>query len=270
MHIFCFHSSQSSGAQWRLLTAQLSELAQAADAPVTIHAPDLIGYGAQTFAANGAAIADFRLADEIEALLPLLEGVQIDPSAVQTEQSQPIHLIGHSYGGALALRMARLMAQAGTPPASVCLYEPVAFHVLPEGDPAREEILAIASKMDDLPVAQAAAEFVNYWNHPGYFEALPARVQKAMVAKQPKVQADFAALIGEPAQLTDYTVVDCPVLILHGTQSPLSSRTVAEHLVHTLPKATSAAVKGGHMAPLTDPTAVNPHIIEFLRHYSDL
>lgn len=258
--IVCLHSSQSSGAQWRAFKYQLSEsLPQA-----RIHTPNLIGYGRDLYDAAHLPTQDFRLAQEIDALVPLFEQIKVDTDAVRNHAPQPLHIVGHSFGGAVALRMARLLCQAGTPPASVCLYEPVAFHVLAQGDPARDEIYAISAQMDELSIAEATAAFVNYWNHPGYFEALPAKVQQGMFAKQVKVQADFAALLNEAATLSDYQVIDCPVLLMHGSQSPLSSRRVASLLASVLPDCTEVEVDAGHMAPLTAPDLVNPSIVEFI------
>ena len=261
MHILCLHSSQSSAAQWRPLKQSLNEALPQAQ----IYTPNLIGYGRGAYGAEYPSAADFRLANEVEALAPLLADIYVDPDAVKASRPQPLHLVGHSYGGALALRIARLLTDAGTPPASLTLYEPVAFHVLPEHDPARDEILHISAQMDRLSVAEAAAAFVDYWNHPGYFAALPAKVQQGMIAKQTKVQADFSALIKEPASLQAYASLNCPTLLIHGTASPQSSQRVAHLLANTLPNVHTLAVDSGHMAPLTHPQRVNPHILTFLQ-----
>lgn len=277
--ILCLHSSQSSGAQWRALKQALSQICPAAQ----VHTPNLIGYGREQYDAAHPPTDAFRLAHEIEALLPLLEhtaaagalavdgagagdwGLGDNDGAVATALPRaPFHLIGHSFGGAVALRLARLLCQAGYPPTSVSVYEPVCFHVLSKGSPAHNEIVDVAEQMDRLTLAEATAAFVNYWNQPGYFEALPAKAQQGMIAKQVKVNADFAALLHEPAQLDDYSVIDCPVLLMHGTESPLSSRTVASSLASVLPNCTEVEVAAGHMAPLTAPELVNPAVLEFL------
>ncbi|MCC5878653.1 MAG: alpha/beta hydrolase [Idiomarina sp.] len=262
MHILCLHSSQSSGAQWRPLKQTLSDAFPHAH----IYTPNLIGYGRGLYDASHPAVADFRLANEVDALAPLLDDIYVDPDAVKASRPQPLHLIGHSYGGALALRIARLLTNAGTPPASITLYEPVAFHVLPNNDPARKEILEISAKMDELEPAQAAAAFVDYWNQPGYFGALPAKVQQGMITRQMKVQADFSALIQEPATLEDYAGLTVPVLLMHGRQSPQSSRRVAELLANTLPEVTTAEIDGGHMTPLTQPNAISDRVLIFLKN----
>ncbi|RUO33014.1 alpha/beta fold hydrolase [Aliidiomarina soli] len=248
MHIICLHSSQSSGAQWRPLTKQLTEFLPDAN----LHTPDLIGYGGNPLP-KGSSSA-FCFDHELAALEPLLA----------TLENGPVHLVGHSYGGALALRLGRELQQRGIRLSSIALYEPVAFHLLPAADPARAEIIAIAEQMETTSEAEAAQAFVDYWNHPGYFAALPARVQAGMVQKQPKVEADFAALLGEPAQLNDYATLNCPIFLMHGQQSPASSRRVAEILAG-LPQVVSQSVNAGHMAPLTEPDLVIPGLVKFLQ-----
>ena len=279
--ILCLHSSQSSGAQWRALQQALAQICPTAK----VHTPSLIGYGREQYDAAHPPTHAFRLADEVEALLPILEhrvaagalsvdsGAFADTNGAHTTASTaisrtPFHLVGHSFGGAVALRLARLLSQAGYPPTSVSVYEPVCFHVLPEGSPARDEISDVAAQMNRLTSAEATSAFVNYWNQPGYFEALPAKAQQGMIAKQVKVNADFAALLNEPAQLNDYSIIDCPVLLMHGTESPLSSRTVASLLASVLPHCTAVEVASGHMAPLTAPDLVNPTVLEFLRTHT--
>lgn len=256
MQVLCLHSSQSSGAQWRLLKRELAVRAPA----INVLTPDLIGYGQEKYGPSHPPIAEFRLQHEAALLQPLLDNLLQN----RTSQHAPLHLVGHSYGGALTLHLARYLIAKGTPPASISLYEPVAFHVLERDDVARREIECVSASMETLGVAEAAATFVDYWNHPGYFSALPARVQMAMVAKQPKVLADFSALMSEPAKLADYQSIKCPVLLQHGLTSPQSSRRVAELLSSVLPNVQVQAVEGGHMAPVVTPDLVNPGIIDFI------
>lgn len=276
MNIVALHSSQSHSGQWKSLSrAVRSELA------AELLAPDLVGYG------QGApltkAAADFRLADELTALtaevndgLPngLPEGLpnaaaQL-PLAAQPGHElgpelgpEPVILVGHSYGGALALQWALRYPEQVK---GLVLYEPVSFHVLPKNSAARTEIVGIAEQMDRLSAAEAAASFVDYWNTPGYFAKLPERARVQMIAQQSKVQADFHALIDEPTALADYASLQMPVVLVHGTESPLSSRAVAQCLADTIPHCLHLDVAAGHMAPLTQAALVNPTLVNGLRY----
>src|SRR3546814_8229080 len=75
--------------------------------------PDLRGYGATE---GWSGRAPMRLADEAALVRALAE-----------EAGEPVHLVGHSYGGAVALMAALHFPEAI---ASLTLIEPVAFFLL--------------------------------------------------------------------------------------------------------------------------------------------
>lgn len=249
MQCVALHSSQSHGGQWRALARELP-------ASIQFDSPDLIGYGANmTFAqyqtqATAPSLNDFRLSHELHEL-----------QQTAAWPKTPVVLVGHSYGGALALHWARCFPQQVQ---ALVLYEPVAFHLLPKQGSAFAEIQAVAEKMKRLTSAAACEHFVDYWNHAGYFRALPAKVQEFMIAQQPKVIADFHALLYEPAQLADYQTLHLPVYLLSGQRSPLSSRTVAQLLAANLPQVTHFEVAAGHMGPLTAPQLITPLLVSAL------
>jgi pimeloyl-ACP methyl ester carboxylesterase len=63
-------------------------------------------------------------------------------------------------------------------------------------------------------------------------------------------------------------MLQCPVLLLTGSASPLSSRAVARRLAGALPNVEVLELKGlGHMAPVTHPQLVNPCIAQFLEQH---
>ncbi|WP_113906485.1 alpha/beta fold hydrolase [Aliidiomarina celeris] len=243
MQCVALHSSQSHGGQWRGLAKILSPSSP------PFSSPDLIGYGgSEAFKGNAA---DFRFEHEFAHLRRL----NIEP------ERGPYVLVGHSYGGALALYWARCFPKAVK---ALVLYEPVAFHVLPELHPARTEIVAVAEAMEQMNSAEACAHFVDYWNSPGYFQALPTAAQALMIEQQAKVTADFHALLDTPATLADYQKVDVPVYLFSGQQSPLSSRTVAALLAEQLPQVVHQTLDAGHMGPITKPRLVLPVLLKAL------
>lgn len=242
--VVLLHSSQSNSSQWRELITDLAT-------DYHVLAIDLLGYG-QAPAPQGE-VEYFRLQQEAERVTAIIQELAI---------AQPVHLIGHSYGGALVLKLARECPFAI---ASVAVYEPVAFHVLADPSAARHEILTVAEKMHDYSAIDATRAFVDYWNQAGYFDALPARIQQLMSQQATKVQMDFAALIGEPAALEDYEQITVPCLLLTGRDSPQSAGAVIAALAQVLPDCQLHEVAGGHMAPLTDAGKVNPHLSSFLK-----
>jgi pimeloyl-ACP methyl ester carboxylesterase len=179
------------------------------------------------------------------------------------------HLVGHSFGGAIALKAAlsnrgRLL--------SLVLYEPVLFSVLvadaPESAAARE-ILAVRDetiRLVDQGALDAAAErFVNYWTGEGTWAATPGNRRQAIATATRAAKAEWHALFSEPTPLHAFASVDVPTLLLTGTNSKESARAVARLLTAVLPQVRVEEIEGvGHMAPVTHPEWVNPLIERFL------
>ena len=249
--VVLLHSSMSSKSQWLPLKDQLAH-------EYRCLAVDLLGYGASPFPARADHDGDggyaHTLAHEVDAVIAAL--------ASRLEPGEPFHLIGHSFGGACALHMARRMPQRVL---SLTLFEPVAFHLLPAHDPARAEIVGvvdgIAASASDR---DATRIFIDYWNRAGAFDAAPPAAQDKMVGMIAKVRLDFQALLGEPAGMGDLSALTMPALVMAGERSPASTRLLAERLAAALPNATGLTTSGGHMGPITHGDAVNPHIISFL------
>ncbi|MGE0725386.1 MAG: alpha/beta fold hydrolase, partial [Alphaproteobacteria bacterium] len=92
-------------------------------------------------------------------------------------------LVGHSYGGAVALRLAMTMPRRIS---SLTLIEPAAFQILRDRDGVDRELLgriaAIAEGIQHgAPSTEAAvARFVDYWNGAGFWTTLRADRQRAL------------------------------------------------------------------------------------------
>jgi pimeloyl-ACP methyl ester carboxylesterase len=232
--VVLLHSSGASGAQWRALAERLAKR-------YAVFAPDLCGYGA---AAPWPGNGPFSLAHEARIVQALVERV-----------GEPVHLVGHSYGGAVALHFARLN---GALVRSLALIEPVAFHLLEE----RAEIAAVAGG-----VARAVAcgdylggfgAFVDYWSGPGSWDAVPAARRAAMAARLPKIAMEFHAALSEGAGTDAYRKIGVPTLIMRGALSPRPAKRICELLAQSLPDARLVTIDGaGHMAPLTHTDQVN-------------
>jgi pimeloyl-ACP methyl ester carboxylesterase len=245
--VVLLHSSASSSAQWRELIGRLSERYR-------VIAPDLHGYG-RSSAWTGRG--PFRLEHEANIVAALIG-----------RAGAPAHLVGHSFGGAVALHVARTRPDLLS---SLTVIEPVAFHLLRQHDVVSlVQIMAVANS-----VANALAcgdyfagmeRFVDYWSGPGAWQAIPADKRAGLAARLAKVALDFEATLNEPATLAQFRDVAVPTLVMHGTQSPCPTRSICRLLMQALPDAESAAIEGaGHMAPLTHRDRVNDLIATRLK-----
>jgi pimeloyl-ACP methyl ester carboxylesterase len=246
--VVCLHASASSSAQWRPLMDRLAGRFHTL-------AADLYGSG-QSRAWSGER--PLWLADEVALLAPVFAAA-----------GPKFHLVGHSYGGAVAL-LAALADPARVE--SLVLFEPVLFSLLTAEDPAQAAALEIAAVRDDTVAAVHAgaleasgARFVDYWMGRGAWACMPQARRETIAAQMRQVKAEWHAAFTEPTPLSAFAALDVPVLFLTGAESPASSRAVARLLTKTLPRVTAVEVSGaGHMAPLTHPERVNALIDRFL------
>ena len=250
--VICLHSSGSSPRQW-------SALAQTLGTGYRVLTPALIGYG---------DTPDWHY----ERPLTLDDEAQRIESLIQAEPAG-VHLVGHSFGGAVALKLALRNPGRVT---SVALYEPVLFSLL-NGDstdrpgPPRgmAEInavrIAIRRSLYSGRAAFAARLFVEYWSGPGAWEVLDARRQAAITARMRKVDAEFDAVSCNMASLTDYRAFRVPVLLLVGGHTRHPARRIAELLGSVLPEVTREDVRSaGHLGPISHAAEVNARIATFL------
>jgi pimeloyl-ACP methyl ester carboxylesterase len=244
--VLLLHSSGSSNSQWRSLIERLSHRFR-------VIAPDLYGYGATSHWPGHRA---FSLACDAQIVRALLERAQ-----------EPAHLVGHSYGGAVALHVARL--QPGVV-RSLTLIEPVAFHLLRGQDAqALAEIIEVAGMVATAlacgDYAGGFGRFVDYWSGPGCWFDMPEAKRSAVTPRLAKVALDFHATLNEPAQIDDCRGITLPTLVLQGACSPRPTRRICELIAHALPDASIRTIEGAsHMLPLTHRDAVNALIAAHL------
>jgi pimeloyl-ACP methyl ester carboxylesterase len=236
------HCAGSDARQWRQLGQTLGPCCDL----LTPEHYGSVGTGPWT------GVHAFTLADEAARTIALIDATD-----------RNVHLVGHSYGGGVALHAAlRRPDRVET----LILYEPSALHILKQiehgGADALAEIEAIARLTGDGVITGdyqgAAAAFIDYWGGKGAWAALRPDLRHALARWLPKAPLDFAALIGERAEASDYARLRCPTLIIRGEHAPVPTRLIAEALPTLLPNARLAVVAGaGHMGPLTHATEVN-------------
>ncbi len=242
--VILLHSSLSSAKQWQNLTKTLS-------AQFTCINIDLLGYGK---APSVTDIKGYSFATEI---------TRIEQILVDANITGPYHLIGHSCGGAIALKMALEMAQQNMANLlSVTLFEPVAFHLLEQQN--NHAVKLFANKLRRESNLDAARDFVNYWNGEGYFQQLPQVVQTQMAMGMDKVNLDFNGIFAEQYSLADLRALSCPVLLMLGKYTSAESQQLSKAIGDAISHCQLVRIDSGHMAPLSHPQLVEPVIVDFL------
>jgi pimeloyl-ACP methyl ester carboxylesterase len=206
----------------------------------------------------------FTLADEATPIIAMIDSLGLR-----------VHLVGHSYGGAVALRVAR--ERPGCV-ASMILYEPTTLHVLnaagAEEKAALADVNAFSATLDQAILAgdhrTAARQFVDYWNEPGAWAGLRKEAQADVIHYIPKACLDFRALRAERTPLTVYRHFGFPALVLTGEHAREPVQLMARRLTRSLRFAIPQTVAGaGHMGPLTHSTAVAALMADFIRRHDD-
>ena len=217
-----------------------------------VHAVDLIGHGARP-AWDGETPCG--LADEAAHVAPLLQG--------------GAHVVGHSFGAAVALKLLALHPQRVR---SVVAFEPVMFRWLGDDAAVRDVIELAESIRDHLAGADprsAALRFVDFWSGAGTWDALGNGRQQAVALRMPSVLAHFDALLREPLQAAKLAQVQVPLLFMAGADTVPATARIAQILRLALPRATHEKLPGmGHLGPVTHAEDVNRRIVAFIAEYA--
>lgn len=180
--------------------------------------------------------------------------------------TEPMDLIGHSFGATVALRIA-----AETPELvrSLTLIEPVYFAVAWEDEPELREEHARANAPMTAAFAtgderEAARVFNRDWGDGTPWDTMPARMQDHLARLVHYVPASAAFVMEDSAGLLQngkLARAAMPTALIEGDQSPAMSAKVAIALQKRLPDAQRHIVEGvGHMLPVTHPETVAPHV----------
>jgi pimeloyl-ACP methyl ester carboxylesterase len=245
--VVLLHSSAASARQWDALVAALS-------GRYRVRAIDLHGHGA---APAWRGLKPFTLADDAALVAPLLV------------EAGSAHLVGHSYGGAVALKLATIQPRRVK---SVVAYEPVLFRTLLEEDawglPARD-VRAIADLVRDClrigkPI-EAARRFVDFWSGRAGFDRMAPARQAAIAERMATVQLHFEALFADAPSTGELQRLAMPRLFLTGTRTVATTRRLGELLRQHVPSAAHERLPGsGHLGPITHAAAFNARVAAFL------
>ncbi len=247
--VVCLHSSGSSSSQWRLLMDQLGS-------HYHVLAADLYSYGKSPL---WPGTGRFSLAYEVSLLENVFQAA-----------GEPFHLIGHSYGGAVALKAALTFPSRVR---SLVLYEPTLFKLLMAEDPQQPISREIAEIRRETAAAvlqgdlnAAAEQFIDYWMGTGTWMQTSEQRKMAAARAAPKITAEFQAVFEDPVLLSDFSALKVPTLLMAGTDSPAASRGVARLLSNALPRVTTVEFDGiGHMGPVVQATTINAAVENHLR-----
>jgi pimeloyl-ACP methyl ester carboxylesterase len=237
--IVLLHCSSGSSGAWAPVMNHLGQ-------DYRVLAPDLLGYGRNAPWPRGAPLGADAELGVVEALLDVA--------------GRPTHLVGHSYGGTVALNAARRYPRRV---ASLTLIEPVAFHLLRRADEPDgwREIAALAERhlalVGEGRDAAAAEAFVTYWTGPQAWQQMPDAARDSAVRTAAKVAAEWRLMFAAEDDLEAIAGIEAPTLLIRGGRTRAPAGRVVEVLRRALPHALHHEIAdASHMSPLTHPAAV--------------
>jgi pimeloyl-ACP methyl ester carboxylesterase len=180
--------------------------------------------------------------------------------------SEPVALVGNSYGGAIALRVAAVAPAAVSALALISSPAPCA-----DEEPS-EELAAVweaeEAALEDGDVEGAVKAIVDGWTLPGAPEELRERVaamqRRAFLLQQATPDSDLA-----PDPLEDRMdalgELQIPALCCAGTRDKPDFIEGARQMAEVLPRGRHATIpRAGHLAPLEQPRAFRRLLLGFL------
>ncbi|MCC3861127.1 alpha/beta fold hydrolase [Pseudemcibacter aquimaris] len=162
--------------------------------------------------------------------------------------NEPVHLVGHSYGGVAAL--AATLTKAFNVK-RLTLFEPVAVGLLSIfNENKAEQIIADFTEEYIIHAAQdgeknACARVIDFWGVEGSFEVIPPHVQDAM-AEMTKNNLRHWELCKQLCKYNadDIRGIDIPVTVAHGSHSNFVAKTISNILKNNIPDCKQFEIKG--------------------------
>jgi pimeloyl-ACP methyl ester carboxylesterase len=237
----------SANRQWRALTEVLKDRYR-------VLAINLLGYGETT---RWPGASPQSLYAQAQLVLALCE-----------EVGAPVHLVGHSFGGSVALKAAKLL---GARVGSLILLEPNPFYLLKqngrtqaylESRSLRDHVKCFGSLGDWDTVAE---RFADYWLGDGSWSTMPEKRRAAFADSLPPNFHEWDAVMDEETTVAEWKTLTTRTMVVSDKATRLPIREIVDIFTTACPHWSFRHIaEGGHMAPLTRPELINPIVRAFL------
>ena len=246
--VLALHCTLAFGGAWGGVSKVLGD-------QVTLIAPDMASHGRS---ADWDEVSDF--------------GETTFAACLAAMDDAPMDIIGHSFGAAIALRIA---AQHPDRVRSLTLFEPVLFSVARADAPASLDAhdaqtrpFNDAMQTDDR--VAAARAFNGMWSSGPKWDSLSERSRAAMTRAIHVVPDTVDFLYEDSCGLLAEGVLDAvqvPTVLMRGAHALPAISAVTAGLTRRLGNASEVVIEGaGHMAPISHPVEVGTAISALLAH----
>lgn len=216
--------SLGTPAAWRGLWKRLP-------AGYRLVATSILGYGATR---ETRTTADLDMTHEVRVI-----------EAAAARIDAPIHLVGHSFGGTIALAAA-LVGVAEIRSITTFEANPLAL-IREHGSEDLYEATREMSRAFEAAHARgerdAAARIIDFWGGAGSFAAMPAVVQDHCRSTAAANVLDWHTAFAFEAAKADYARLDVPFLLVRGSGANGAMTAITDGLALSLPDVRTAVVE---------------------------
>jgi pimeloyl-ACP methyl ester carboxylesterase len=217
----------------------------------------LCGYGGSS---ETRTRQDFGMAHEVRLVEALVERI-----------ASPVHLIGHSFGAAVALATA-LDGKVNV--ASLTLFEANPLEIMRERghEALYQDTLRMSRDFEaavDGGEADAPRRIIDFWGNPGAWTAMPEPVKAYCRDTAARNVLDWRAAFAYKPGAAEFAGVDVPVLVVRGGLANAAMVQITDGLLASLPRARAAVVQGaGHFLITSHPAPCAELLTSFLAETS--
>lgn len=174
------------------------------------------------------------------------------------DREGPAVLLGHSYGGTIAARLAHMRPDLAR---ALIVYEPPSFGFLQDAGQSSEQDhsaeaalpgLAEAFEQENWP--EAARIFFTFWEKDRPWETLGPETRDYLIKTVRFITIQRSSLVGGPHErmmLDDLRKIEAPALVMYGDGTQQIAIETMGVMAQALPNATLTVMEGaGHMGPI--------------------
>lgn len=236
--IVLLHGGGASGALWEKVAAALGSGER-------LIAPDLLNCGTTESWPERGALSHDRQAELVAQL-------------IDEEGGGPLDVVGHSYGGATAVRLGVNRPEKVR---SLVLIEPILTCLLREaGDPIFEESVRVnrffVSSVDAGRSDEAWREFLDTRNGIGTWARLSDKRREGFLEQSAQARETALSNLNNRTTFAECAAIRAPMTIVCGADTTEADRRTSEVLRDANGAHYELVPGAGHMSPLTHPADI--------------